>query len=397
LRKATARFAVIAASALVIPALGLPPLAPSTATVVRRGNAAAAEEQIRRISRATPPVAPAIGRHFAHLRSTGRAMKGPVVIISAWRGRVAAAPRPAEPKTEATPISRFYVVRTGDSLWTIAQRYEVSVERLAAANGLRLTSTLSLGRRLRIPAMGGPEVAAADPASDAPAVDAVGRAARAEARATQRTLARQSEGSALMHTVRGGDSTWLIARRYNIKVDDLIEANDLGEDGRIQPGQRLTIPGRQAGDGRDLVAPRRAPDTRRPPAQVAEPRGPRRTAFIWPSRGVLTSRFGMRYRRHHNGIDIASPTGTPIYAARAGVVTFAARRGGYGLVVYVDHGDGYTTVYGHASVLHVKVGDRVKSGELIARVGCTGSCTGSHVHFEVHESGTPVNPLKHLR
>jgi murein DD-endopeptidase MepM/ murein hydrolase activator NlpD len=105
----------------------------------------------------------------------------------------------------------------------------------------------------------------------------------------------------------------------------------------------------------------------------------------------------MRYRRHHNGIDIASPTGTPIYAARDGVVTFAGRRGGYGLVVYVEHGDGYTTVYGHASSLHVKVGERVRRGELIARVGCTGSCTGAHLHFEVHEGGTPVNPLRHLR
>jgi murein DD-endopeptidase MepM/ murein hydrolase activator NlpD len=320
------------------------------------------------------------------------------VIMSAWRGRVAVTPRQPQPKAEvSTPVSRFYVVRGGDTLWIIAKRYEVSIDRLAGANGLRPTAVLSLGKKLRIPATGGPDVASVDPVGLSPA-DAANQGTRSERRtALQRAAARPTEGGGLQHTVREGDTTWVIARRYKIGVDDLIEANDLGEDGRIQPGQRLAIPGRQAPDRRDIAAPRVDPDEPRSPIERAEPRQPRRVGFIWPSRGVLTSRFGMRYRRHHNGVDIASPTGTPIYAAREGVVTFAGRRGGYGLVVYVDHGGGFTTVYGHASSLHVKVGDRVTRGEVIARVGCTGSCTGSHVHFEVHEGGVPVNPLKYLR
>jgi murein DD-endopeptidase MepM/ murein hydrolase activator NlpD len=317
--------------------------------------------------------------------------------------RQAAKPAPQPQPDTAPPVSRFYVVRSGDTLWVIANRYEVSVERLAAANGLRATSVLSLGRKLRIPAVGGPgpAVAAARTLTDPDGRGAARRVASDEARSAAPPRARPAagEGETVQHTVRSGDTVWVIARRYRIKVDDLVEANDLGEDGRIRPGQRLAIPGRQAPEPREVAGAgsRKSAGEAPPRAETAEARGPRRAGFIWPSRGVLTSRFGMRYRRHHNGIDIASPTGTPIYAARDGVVTFAGRRGGYGLVVYVEHGDGYTTVYGHASSLHVKVGERVRRGELIARVGCTGSCTGAHLHFEVHEGGTPVNPLRHLR
>jgi murein DD-endopeptidase MepM/ murein hydrolase activator NlpD len=116
----------------------------------------------------------------------------------------------------------------------------------------------------------------------------------------------------------------------------------------------------------------------------------------WPSRGTLTSRFGWRYRRHHNGIDLAAPWGTPIQAARDGIVVFAGWYSGYGKVVFIAHGDGVVTVYGHASKLLVKVGDQITQGQVIANVGCTGVCTGSHLHFEVRIDGQPVDPLKFL-
>jgi len=112
---------------------------------------------------------------------------------------------------------------------------------------------------------------------------------------------------------------------------------------------------------------------------------------------VLTSRFGWRYRRHHDGIDLAAPHGTPIYAARAGRVVFAGWYYGYGRTVILDHGNGLQTLYGHASSLLVREGQQVERGQLIARVGCTGSCTGSHLHFEVRLRGRAVNPLGYLR
>ncbi|HEY6103912.1 MAG TPA: M23 family metallopeptidase, partial [bacterium] len=121
-----------------------------------------------------------------------------------------------------------------------------------------------------------------------------------------------------------------------------------------------------------------------------------RPGFLWPSRGVITSRFGFRGRRHHHGIDIAAPVGTPIMAARDGVVTFAGMQGGYGQLVVLDHGDGLTTWYGHASTVIAVVGQRVQRGELIARVGTTGHVTGPNLHFEVRRNNTPLDPLPFL-
>jgi len=341
-------------------------------------------------------------RATAHSPRRGDLVSGTARPTEDRRTTAVSPPRSRSNRETSSPVSRFYAVQSGDTLWVIARRYDISVERLAAANGLRPTSVLSLGKKLAIPAMGGPDAAAAVSGADE-ASTAADRATRVRgSAASRRARAAATEVAPLQHSVRAGDSAWVIARRYNISVDDLIDANGLSEDGRIRPGQRLTIPGRRAPAGSDVAvrgARSRADDAtpRANDIDVDEPRAPRRAGFIWPSRGVLTSRFGMRYRRHHNGIDIASPTGTAIYAARDGVVTFAGRRGRYGLVVYIDHGDGYTTVYGHASSIHVKLGERVGRGGLIARVGCTGSCTGSHLHFEVHEGGRPVNPLKYLR
>jgi murein DD-endopeptidase MepM/ murein hydrolase activator NlpD len=112
---------------------------------------------------------------------------------------------------------------------------------------------------------------------------------------------------------------------------------------------------------------------------------------------VVTSRFGPRGRRHHHGIDIGAPIGTPITAARDGVVTFAGWLGGYGVLVILDHGAGLTTWYGHASKVLVEVGQRVQDGQLIARVGTTGHVTGPNLHFEVRRNNRPLDPLQFLR
>lgn len=115
-----------------------------------------------------------------------------------------------------------------------------------------------------------------------------------------------------------------------------------------------------------------------------------------PTRGRISSRFGRRWGRLHAGVDIAAPTGTPIYAAKAGKVSYSGYRGGYGKLVEINHGDGLVTRYGHCSKLLVSSGKRVKKGQLIALVGNTGNSTGPHLHFEVRINGKPVDPLKWL-
>ncbi|MBU0552378.1 M23 family metallopeptidase [Myxococcota bacterium] len=112
-----------------------------------------------------------------------------------------------------------------------------------------------------------------------------------------------------------------------------------------------------------------------------------------PTRGRVTQTFGLnRHGARHEGLDIAAPEGQPIHAARAGVVRFAGARGAQGQAVIVDHGEGLTTLYAHASRLLVAPGARVAEGQAIARVGSTGQSTGAHLHFEARRDGQALNP-----
>jgi murein DD-endopeptidase MepM/ murein hydrolase activator NlpD len=110
----------------------------------------------------------------------------------------------------------------------------------------------------------------------------------------------------------------------------------------------------------------------------------------------LTSLYGPRWGTNHRGVDMSAPYGTPIYAAHAGVVTVAGYEGGYGYAVFIDHGKGVETVYGHASRLLVAAGQRVQAGQAIALIGSTGDSTGPHCHFEVKINGAQVNPMNYL-
>ncbi len=116
--------------------------------------------------------------------------------------------------------------------------------------------------------------------------------------------------------------------------------------------------------------------------------------------GYISSGFGERVdpftggEEFHEGIDFAAPEGTPIHAVAAGIVTAAGPRGGYGNMVQIDHGNGYSTRYGHAEKVLVHVGETVQRGDVIALLGSTGRSTGPHVHFEVLKNGHEVNPAR---
>ncbi|MCU1463386.1 MAG: peptidase [Acidimicrobiales bacterium] len=118
--------------------------------------------------------------------------------------------------------------------------------------------------------------------------------------------------------------------------------------------------------------------------------------LIWPVNGPVTSGFGMRWGRMHQGIDIGASYGTPIRAAKAGVVIFAGQMSGYGNVIIIDHGGGFSTLYAHQSQLGVSDGASVSQGQVIGYVGSTGHSTGPHLHFETRVNGSPQNPRNYL-
>jgi murein DD-endopeptidase MepM/ murein hydrolase activator NlpD len=122
---------------------------------------------------------------------------------------------------------------------------------------------------------------------------------------------------------------------------------------------------------------------------------PSSSGLIWPVSGVVTSGYGMRWGRLHAGVDIAAPSGTTVRAAASGNVIYAGVMGGYGNIVVIDHGGGMATAYAHLSSIWAG-GGSVSQGQGIGAVGCTGSCTGPHLHFEVRINGSPVDPLSYL-
>lgn len=125
--------------------------------------------------------------------------------------------------------------------------------------------------------------------------------------------------------------------------------------------------------------------------------GPSSSAgLVWPVQGTITSSFGPRWGRMHEGIDIAGGSGTPIAAARSGTVIVAGWSGGYGNLVVVDHGGGLSTAYAHLSSIAVSVGQGVGQGTVVGGMGTTGHSTGVHLHFEVRVGGAAVNPLGYL-
>jgi murein DD-endopeptidase MepM/ murein hydrolase activator NlpD len=124
---------------------------------------------------------------------------------------------------------------------------------------------------------------------------------------------------------------------------------------------------------------------------------------IWPVMGILRSGVGVRSNpfggsslEYHKGQDISAPSGTPVVAAADGSVVIAGWLRGYGQVVYIDHGNGISTRYGHLSRIDVSVGQTIKQGERLGLVGSTGRSTGPHLHYEVRVNGQPTSPIKYL-
>ena len=245
-----------------------------------------------------------------------------------------------EKKADERPSIHVHTVQSGETLWDIASSYGISVDSILSTNDIRNSNRIQVGQELKILSVEG-----------------------------------------VLHEVVVGESLWDISQRYEVTMDEIVRANSISNPSRIQPSTEIVIPG--------------ATQTR--PRDVLVVNGQLQRAFHWPTQGRISSPFGPRWGRMHNGIDIAVPSGTPIKAAAEGTVKFSGWNGGYGYLVIIDHGNNVETYYAHNSRNLVDVGQRVDRGQTIARSGNTGNSTGPHLHFEIRHRGRPVDPQKYLR
>lgn len=183
------------------------------------------------------------------------------------------------------------------------------------------------------------------------------------------------------HTVEEGQTLYDIAVAYNVPVETLKLANSITDEKKLAIGTRLWIPG-----AKELVA-----------VSSDSKRKAKHGSLSWPvDGGIITSRFGPRNGRNHDGIDIGAKEGTPILAAADGKVVFNGWMHGYGRMLIVKHANHLTTVYAHNSKNKVRKNSRVKRGQIIGEIGQTGRSTGPHLHFEVRNDTHPKNPLLYL-
>lgn len=253
-----------------------------------------------------------------------------------------------KPSVPAREKIETYVVEEGDTLGAIAERFDLSLSTVIWANDLTFRSTIRPGQELEILPTDG-----------------------------------------VSYTVKSGDTLSRIARKYDIEPEKILKQNKIASADRLSIGDELLIPG---GEPIAQAIRRTAPvaNLLAPPSAKSAVEG----YWLWPTNWrTITQYYGWR----HTGVDIDGDYTTFSYASRDGVVIYSGWRGGYGLTVELDHGDGYVTRYAHHSKNLVSVGDVVKAGDAIARTGTTGRSTGTHLHFEVIKKGRFQNPLDYVR
>lgn len=246
-----------------------------------------------------------------------------------------------------------YIVQSGDSVSTIARKFGISVNTILWENNLSARSLIRPGNELTIlPTTG------------------------------------------IMHKVVSGDNLSKIANKYDVDTGKITKANSIGVNSNLRIGQKLMVPN---GTKTATYTPARTSYSgisaiknivKQPNAQ------PVSNKMNWPTVGHRITQY---YSWRHKGLDIANKTGTPLYAADAGTVTWSAWSTGYGYNVVIDHGGGKKTRYAHNSKLFVSKGDIVSKGETIAAMGSTGWSTGPHVHFEVIINNVKYNPLNYIQ
>jgi murein DD-endopeptidase MepM/ murein hydrolase activator NlpD len=255
---------------------------------------------------------------------------------TALAGMVTGVPEPLEYSRPQMLFHTSYTVKQGDTIGQIARDFGLNQDTILSINRIRNSRLLQIGQRLNIPNQDG-----------------------------------------ILYKVKKGDSLLKIAEEYKVEVSALKTVNELFSE-RVNEGSTVFIPGAKL----NLM-------------DLQEING---DLFSWPLRGYITSRYGYRNspfggaRQFHTGIDIAAPMGTPVRASMGGRVSGTGYNETSGNYVVITHHSGYRTLYAHLSVVRVKAGAYVRTGDRIGDVGSTGLSTGPHLHFTVYKSGVTVNP-----
>jgi LysM repeat protein len=244
-----------------------------------------------------------------------------------------------------------YTILTGDTISSIAEKFNISVNTILWENNLSAYSTIKPGQNISI-----------------------------------------LPTSGIRHTVKSGENLSSISKKYDIDANAIAKANNISLTTSLKINQKLMIPGGKKITTAVTTVKKTGISTIKnivkPSTQVAS------GSMFWPTEGHRITQY---YSWRHTGLDIANKTGTPLYAAEGGTVTFSGWSSGYGNRVDIDHGNGKKTRYGHASKLYVSVGDVVEKGQAIAAMGSTGRSTGPHLHFEVLINGVRQNPLNYIK
>ncbi len=233
-----------------------------------------------------------------------------------------------------------HVVRKGESLWRLSNKFNVPVYTIVSANPSKAKQVIHPGDKLEIPLITG-----------------------------------------IFYKVKKGDYLGKIASRFKINVFNIKLENRL-KSSLLKKGQKIFLPGAK------------------PPREILYKS---KSLFSWPLRGKITSYYGWRIhpihrKKHfHAGVDIAAKSGSRIRAIAKGVVIYSGKSGNYGNTIILRHKNGYMSVYAHCSRIYAKKGLAVKRGQVIGLVGASGLVTGSHLHFEMKRYKKPLNPITALK
>ncbi|MFW5988568.1 MAG: peptidoglycan DD-metalloendopeptidase family protein, partial [bacterium] len=239
-------------------------------------------------------------------------------------------------RNEKKLIDRIGVhkVKSGETLWDIAHKHDLNIDSLIGANNISNMNSIKPGQEFKILPLKG-----------------------------------------ILYRVSPGESLESIARKFDLEAEIIMKDNNLKDSSGLKIDQNLILRGAK-------------------PEFSYQDRLDQK--FMYPINTRITSYYGPRWGRMHEGLDFAAPMGSPIRAVSSGRVVYSGWATGYGYVVIIQHQKGLRTLYAHNSKLLVREGESVGKGEVIARSGNTGNSTGPHLHFEVQVNGRPENPLDYI-